>query len=166
MHPKVLTEEFQHRFRAKVDIGDDGDCWPWTGARCQNGYGYIWVIRKTLQVKAHRLAYFYEHGEFDESFDVLHRCDNPRCCNAKAHLFLGTRGDNNRDRSNKGRGRENRQWGEENSFAKLTEADVRAIVARVVAGDTQMAVAADFGIKQPQVSRLVRRQSWSHIWKE
>lgn len=157
MHQKVLTPEFRARFDSKVAMGGDDDCWPWTGARYGEGYGYIWIVRQKLQIKAHRLAYFYAHGDLPDA-DILHRCDNPPCCNPR-HLWVGTRADNNRDRAAKQRGRESRQWGEANGRATLTSADVAAIRSLVAGGQTQAAVAAQFGVRQASVSRIVRGES-------
>jgi len=166
MDPKTDTNPFRRRFEAKVNRSTPNACWEWTGAK-RGGYGYMWVFRQTSSELAHRLAYYYEHGAFDEGLVVCHRCDNPPCCNP-SHLFLGTRADNNRDRSNKGRGRESRpeNRGELSPTSKLTAEQVIDIVSRVESGESQTAVAAEYGIKQPQVSRLVRRQSWVHLWVE
>jgi hypothetical protein len=35
---------------------------------------------------------------------ILHRCDNPQCCNPE-HLFVGTQAENMADMRRKGRGR-------------------------------------------------------------
>jgi transcriptional regulator with XRE-family HTH domain len=37
---------------------------------------------------------------------------------------------------------------------------VDEIRERYAAGDTQLALAKRFGVKQPQVSRIVRNQAW------
>ena len=74
-------------------------CLLWIGANVQ-GYGYLTVNGKTIL--AHRLSYRMANGPFDEALDVLHRCDNPPCCEPN-HLFLGTAHDNMQDCLNKGR---------------------------------------------------------------
>ncbi len=71
---------------------------------------------------AHRLAWLIFYGPIPKGKWVLHKCDNPPCCNP-AHLFLGTTQDNTADRDAKGRTAK----GERSGNAKLTDAQVRAI---------------------------------------
>lgn len=149
------------RFWLRVKQGEHDACWPWIGAKESQGYGVFKPSRQE-SIKAHRMAYELRYGPFDASLVVMHRCDNRICVNP-SHLRLGTVGDNNRDRANKGRGRENRQWGADNPRAKLTEPQLDEIRALVASGVTQMAVAERFGIKQPHVSRIVRGRAWRHL---
>lgn len=84
---------------------EKADCWEWPGARNVNGYGTLATnghgngVSKRL---AHRVAYELEHGAIPEGKLIMHRCDNPPCCNP-AHLQVGTDADNNRDKAAKGR---------------------------------------------------------------
>jgi HNH endonuclease len=90
------------RFWSKVDrSGGAVTCWPWTGWK-RGGYGRLRVEGRK-QVSAHRFVWETVHGTIPDGLGVLHRCDNPCCCNPK-HLFLGTPLDNARDRDAKGRG--------------------------------------------------------------
>ena len=77
------------------------ECWEWKGARVKGGYGNrgIGGGRSAL---THRLAYEWVYGPIPAGMHVLHRCDNPPCCNP-AHLFLGTERDNALDKCRKGR---------------------------------------------------------------
>lgn len=74
-------------------------CWEFTGTRNEDGYGTIRVDGQSE--KAHRVAYRLAVGDPGD-LDVLHRCDNPPCCNP-ADLFAGTNRDNMIDRQRKGR---------------------------------------------------------------
>ena len=87
------------RFKNRVAVTDNG-CHVWTNGRNSKGYGTMKVNGKS--VSAHRLAWEFANGTIPDGLCVLHKCDNPPCCNPD-HLFLGTRKDNNDDRDAKGR---------------------------------------------------------------
>lgn len=88
------------RFWSKVDRSGGPDaCWPWTRSLHTKGYGQTSVAGVRA---SHRAAWILTNGPIPAGLCVCHRCDNPPCCNP-AHLFLGSLGDNNRDRSIKGR---------------------------------------------------------------
>jgi hypothetical protein len=76
-------------------------CWPRSGAQDKDGYTRLHAGGR--EIRAHRLAWELANGSVvPAGACVLHRCDNPPCVRPD-HLFLGTKGDNNRDRHGKGR---------------------------------------------------------------
>ena len=89
------------RFWEKVDRSGGTDaCWPWIGAIGVHGYGRVNLDGRSTGI-ASRVAWTLTFGDPGD-LGVLHRCDNPPCCNP-AHLFLGTQLDNSRDMVAKGR---------------------------------------------------------------
>lgn len=70
--------------------------------------GQCWVLRRTdgsgrlCTHRSSRQAWEIQVGHIPDGLQVLHKCDNPPCCNPE-HLFLGTISDNIRDAQNKGR---------------------------------------------------------------
>jgi hypothetical protein len=118
--------------------------------------------------KAHRISWEIAHGEpVPAGRAVLHHCDVRNCVNP-SHLYIGGHAENARDRADRRRGKEYRQRGEANDNAKLTEAQVRQIIMELqrLPRRSQLSIAEQFGIKQPQVSRIMRRVSWAHLWDE
>jgi len=64
------------------------------------------------------------------------------------------------DRDQKGRAAQTA--GEQNGYARLTETDVRAIRARVEAGETQASLGREYGVSKPCINSIVRRKRWKH----
>jgi hypothetical protein len=102
--PRWPKRTFAERFWEKVDQRADDVCWLWNGrARHWAGYGMFHVGNDRAE-QAHRVAYALAIGPIPSGLGVLHRCDNPPCCNP-SHLFLGTQADNLKDMWAKGRAR-------------------------------------------------------------
>lgn len=129
---------------------EDSGCWLWTGPFGRGGYGTFKHDRRRMS--AHRAAYeiftgTIPPGEGHHGTCVLHTCDVPHCVNP-AHLFLGTVQDNNADMVAKGR-----QSRREN---KTTRRDRQVICERYLDGESQNALAREYGVSQARISYIVR----------
>ncbi len=125
-------------------------CWEWTGVVQNSGYGKTKVDRR--QVSVHRAAYEAIYGAIPDGMFVCHHCDNRRCFRPD-HLWLGTKADNNADMAAKGR----QGWNQ-----NLDAGKVRAIRARYPT-ESQRALAAEFGVSQSSIGRVVRRERWTNV---
>lgn len=93
----------KERFWKLVSVTGPLDCWEWQGyVDKQTGYGDFCYEYPSRHVGAHRFSWTLVHGPIEDGLCVLHRCDNRVCVNP-AHLFLGTKDDNNQDMISKGR---------------------------------------------------------------
>ena len=91
----------RERLLDKVLQNDHG-CWLWCGSIRENGYGSISIHNKAQAT--HVEAYKCFVGPIPDGICVLHKCDVRNCINPE-HLWLGTKGDNNRDAVSKQRHR-------------------------------------------------------------
>ena len=150
----------EQRFWEKVD--KSGNCWEWTGAKSDRGYG---LFRNGDMERAHRYSYELTYGAIPAGLNVLHHCDNPGCVRP-SHLFAGTHQDNADDRERKNRGNKNYEKylkGEDVHTVKLTEADVKEIRRKVAKWGDQTAIANEYNVTQVTISRIILRKSWKHI---
>jgi hypothetical protein len=53
--------------------------------------------------------------------------------------------------------------GEQNGFAKLTEADVKEIRARWARGDRVTVMAKEYGVERTAIDDVVHRTTWRHV---
>lgn len=139
-------ETVDHRLAARVER--EGTCLVWIGCRRAAGYGQIRIGRKAIST--HRAAWASVFGPIPDGLHVLHRCDNPPCCNP-LHLFLGTVQDNSDDKVAKGR----QPRGTANGFCRHSEDTIRRIRELRGEGWTQDAIAAEVGASQSHVSRVL-----------
>ncbi len=102
------------------------------------------------------MAFELTFGPIPRGQGVLHRCDNPPCCNP-AHLFLGDQSANMADAAHKGRARG--AEGEQNWNSTLTTADVHIIRRLSAAGVPRKHIAAKFKVTPQHVGAIVRRQA-------
>ena len=123
-----ITFELKKLIKSKI-IETSNSCMEWQGARSPSGYGEIKIQGK--KYNTHRVVYRIVCGVFDYSLWVLHKCDNPPCCNPD-HLFLGTRSDNMKDCFKKGRlthiyNKRPTQTAQKNHMAKLSKSRINFI---------------------------------------
>ncbi len=78
------------------------ECWEVYSAQSRGGYARV-RVRGRPQL-AHRFIYGWIHGEVPRGMEVMHKCDNPTCCNP-AHLRWGTHEENTADMFARGRAR-------------------------------------------------------------
>ena len=133
-------------------------CWEWTGGRHVQGYGQIKIADgySGKLVRSHRLSYELHFGPIPDGMDVLHHCDNPPCVNPK-HLYLGTIHENMADKVNRHR----QPTCESHPSAKLNWEKVR-LIREIYAGGgrSQSDIAAEFGVTQILISKIVRKVIW------
>lgn len=128
-------------------------CWLWVGMETRHGYGEIRRGgKRDGRVLAHRLSWQIHNGPIPDGMVVCHRCDTPACVNPD-HLFVGTQAENIADMWSKGRG----AAGESAPSAKLSESDVKAIIAD---SRTQEEIAADYGVSSSHVSMIQTGRQW------
>lgn len=150
-------------FWAKVgNFAGDG-CWPYLGKlKNRRGYGIVSMEHGGKRY-AHRLAWALTHGHLQGGACVLHKCDNPECVNP-GHLFLGTIRDNNKDMKRKGRARGPYLKGERCPTSKLTDAQVREIKRRLIAGGETLAqIARSYGVVPQTIGWISIGKRWTHI---
>lgn len=167
------------RFVMYANQGLPGECWEWSGPKVEDGYGRLFLEQnyesgKRISIAAHRYAYEKHHDVLiHETMCVMHKCDNPSCVNPY-HMTLGTWGDNNSDRSRKGRSASrvysddekarysDMNIGSKNNAAKITEEDVR-FIRYENHGMTTRQLAEKFGLSIGATQAVIRGTTWKHV---
>jgi hypothetical protein len=145
--PALLT-----RFEAKFIPEPNSGCWLWLAA-LWGDYGTFWLNGKGEL--AHRASYEIYIDKPPADLFVLHSCDNRLCVNPE-HLFLGTAGDNARDRDSKSRQAKGVQF----ARSSITDATVRAILS---AGLSDTVWAARLGVTKGAINHIRHRRNWRHV---
>lgn len=158
-HYETISPAIEARFHAGYAKGSRmDDCWEWSRAKTRSGYGVL-NDHGTL-LYTHRIAWRLHSGAAPDPLHVLHRCDNPCCCNP-AHLFLGTPKDNCDDKMAKGReGKRGTLLGAAHHQAKLTESLVLEIRQ---SSEPARVVARRLGVTPENIRAVRNRVTWKHV---
>jgi len=182
---KILARDLEW-LRGQTTLNNETGCWEWRLTKERPPllpYGRCYFGKKYRL--AHRVAWEIVNGPVPVEMCILHRCDNPPCCNP-IHLFLGTRTDNVIDRDAKGRmakgerhgfkkhpekwSRGNAHWtrlrpdavlcGEKNGNAKLTKEKASAIISLYGLGIAVNQLASQFGVGCSTIYRVITGENW------
>lgn len=155
-----------------ISVDDEGRLWT---AHNRGGYpgnprraevngprGYLTVRLSNRVAYAHRVVYAWFHGEVPERLLVRH-LNGDRHDNRPENLALGDNAVNMADAVAAGSFTGDHARGVLNVNAKLTEADVKALRRAYAGGVTQVQLARRFGIRQQNISQIVRGKTWVHV---
>lgn len=110
----------------------------------------------------HRVSFALRNGPIPHGMLVLHKCDNPPCCNPE-HLFLGNTRENAWDMISKGRGRHVLRIGSNHGRAVLTEAHIPEIRTAVAAGASYSDLARKYGVNRATLWYAATGRTWRHV---
>lgn len=137
-------------------VYDPSGCLLWTGSQTSTGYGQINV--NGHPEKVHRVSYRLYVGPIPEGELVRHTCDTP-LCGAPTHLAAGTVADNADDMVVRGRS----LVGSRQPNAKLTEADVIAMLDAMAGGTSASTLAGRYGVSEGAVLMIRGGFQWRHV---
>jgi len=149
----------EKRLAKKLMVMPRSQCHVFIGAKGQMGHGMIAIggygKEGRRKIMAHRAAWELVNGPIPSDLCVLHKCDNPSCCNVN-HLFLGTKADNSADMVSKGR----QKKGSELPQAVLTALDILNIRESNL---SQSELARRYEVSQPNIWSIIHRKTWTHL---
>lgn len=158
---KSSRETWEKRLWGSIDIAGEDECWLWNKPSVNKGYPVVRDYEGTHR-QASRVIWEVVHKEKPpRNLMVCHHCDTPLCLNPK-HLYLGTPKQNAADYV-KRLGWVGRR-GEKHQTAKLTEAQVREIMARSQAGEGANSLAARFGVAPQTICGIAKGRNWTHLF--
>ena len=152
----MCIKRVKELFWSKVRVAGLDDCWEWTASLTVNGYGRF-SSGRNYEVPQHsnRTVWHLTHGPIPPGLDILHSCDNRKCCNP-THLRLGTHQDNMADRDSR-RG-VYQCSGESHGRAKLSWGQVSEIRG---SNESRSELSRKFGVSKSQISKIRLGQLWT-----
>lgn len=157
---KLTNPDYAEYAKAKflaLVLPQPNGCWYWSNhVKKSTGYGEMYLEGRSRGT--HVVAQILFNGGLPDGCIVLHRCDNPGCCNPD-HVYAGTYLQNIADRRDRGRAPN----GEKHHNVSITEKMAIAILAEP---GYPTAIAKKFGVTRNVVNLLKLGKTWKHLPRE
>ena len=153
----TLIKVDKDRFESRIQKTES--CWIWRGYIGKKwGYGIVHGYKNGFYgpLMAHRIAWYFKHGEWPDGFVIMHSCDVPACVNP-AHLSKGSHADNVADKVNKGR----HSRLDSSGRSKLCSKDIPSIKKMLSDGDRQVDIARIFGVSPRAIRAIKTGKTWN-----
>lgn len=154
------------KFLDSISENETTGCWEWrwilTPPKIKGVINYPRIQVAGVTVRANRFSYTIFNGQIPDGLYVLHKCDNPRCCNP-SHLEVGTQLENMRQCKRRGRWftKESRPQCDDCHNAILTNEQVSEILRLHSIGFRNCEITKKLGIKaRGHVYTIVKGISW------
>ena len=140
--------------------GAIGNHWQQLKPHIDRGYAQVALRRngKLRSYRVHRLVLEAFVGPCPDGQECRHK-NGVSTDNRLENLCWGTPKDNRADARRQGR----LSCGERHPIAKLTDESVREIRRRGAGGETQVSLAAAFGVHRGTIARILHGQGWRHV---
>jgi len=145
-------------FHSKYVKDEDTGCWEWVAALNAGGYG-LFKLPDACKL-AHRVSYWIHKGPFDESLDIMHKCDNPGCVNPD-HLQIATHAMNMADRIAKGRARASQRKRKDLKLTPESAAQIKFLLEQGL--QSQRSIGRLFGVSQNTVRYIGLGRLWADV---
>ena len=165
MAPKVRSNE--ERFWALVEVGEDDECWLWTGSVDKDGYGWFsWRLgpKKHRNINAARYSLMMKLNNYDLPTELMtcHECPNKHCVNPN-HLREDDAAGNAADMISAG----TLVQGEKHYCSKLTDAQRKEILELYSKPHNpygwNIMIGKKYGVDKQIVRRLVAGLTAKHL---
>lgn len=137
-----MLNELKTRILNRCKPAPNG-CMEWSGS--VDGCGYGTIRSNGVVVKTHRIM-----ADAPKGMEVLHSCDNPRCCNVD-HLSIGTHADNMIDRSRK------------NRMGKQQKLTPEQVIAIRKSNKNASDLALEYGVVRSCIINIQKRRRWAWL---
>lgn len=129
-----------------------------------HGYLHAWLSRdgKVKPYYVHRLVGEAFLGPLPPGLETRHG-PGGKTDNRLSNLCYGTASENQLDRARDGTANKGGPAGEAHHSARLTDAIVAACRFRHAAGESQMALAREFGVTVQAMHNAIRHKTWRHL---
>lgn len=133
----------------QYDLNENG-CWVWRRMKDKAGYGKVQATGGGMDL-VHRVYWLVSGRTIPEGLYILHGSGCSKACYNPDHLRADTQHQNHMDRFRDG------------TMIQATLTPEQVLEIRARSDKSQKELAAEYGVNQAAISKILLRKTWKHI---